>query len=56
MSKVLKVRHATIKAFRDHYYDKDYVEVFSRNWPNQEILIHDWLITSHESHDLNNEL
>ena len=28
MSKILKVRHATIKAFRDHYYDRDYVEVF----------------------------
>ena len=27
MSKILKVRHATIKAFRDHYYDRDYVEV-----------------------------
>lgn len=26
-SKILKVRHATIKAFRDHYYDRDYVEV-----------------------------
>lgn len=27
MSKVLKVRHAAVKAFRDHYYDRDYVEV-----------------------------
>jgi len=27
MSKVLRVRHAAIKAFRDHYYDRDYVEV-----------------------------
>ena len=31
MSKVLRVRHAAIKAFRDHYYDRDYVEVSQLN-------------------------